>query len=444
MNSSETSVNNVGSDTVDAVLGATQRVYQLTFYKAGSQWVRDVLTDPRVLAETGFRLGAGGIDIPSEPWPELKAGEIAAPLYCAAPRDWEAYSTDSDRAIVILRDPRDIVVSLAASYRASHAPSQTTRLLRGPINSASPQHRLLLAMFAFSSWSDRLRPWSRTKLYRNAFVTTYCNLVDDQLGEFARIFDFLGWKIPAATLSAVLAENDFTARTGRARGDENVFNHRRKGQPGDWRNHFDIETGRVFEESFPRLLIDLGYEQSVDWWQALSGGNIQSTPEQLEHGQWLSVLEEFSRELEVVRTAAAERLEVIQALTKEVANKRIELEGYRFAAAERLRDVEELTATTKSAQLLAGSAATAAAERLTVIESLLARIQELEEGAAASLALSETLAANNQTLEAAAFERLHALESLHAERIALEQSWSYRLGFTPLRRFFGLFKDGRR
>ena len=420
-----------------AVLEAQGRVYQLTFYKAGSQWVRDVLADPRVLETAGFRLGAGGVDVPSEPWPALQPGEIAAPVYCATPQDWANHAAASDRAIVVLRDPRDIVVSLAASYRASHAPSNTTRLLRGPINAASPQHRLLLAMFAFSSWSERLRSWANPQGIDNALVTTYCKLVADQFGEFERIFDFLDWKIPAATLQEVVSEHDFAARTGRAPGEENTFSHRRKGQPGDWRNHFDLETGRAFEESFPRLLIDLGYEQSSGWWQSLEAPREQSAPEQLERNQWLKVLEEFTTELNAVRIAAAERLESIDVLTRELGSRDIELNAYRLAAAGRLRDVEHLTAEIRSAE-------TAAAERLRLIESLSARVREIDAEASARLGIIESLSARLETIEAAAAERSRVIESLHAARLALEQSWSYKLGFLPLRRLFGLFKDGSR
>lgn len=413
----------MGSHIVAVVLEATDRVYQLTFYKAGSQWVRDVLADPRVLDATGFHLRTGGVDVPSEPWPVLKSGEIAAPVYCATPQEWENFAAENDRAVVVLRDPRDIVVSLAASFRASHAPSHATRLLRGPINAATPQHRLLLAMFAFSSWSERLRSWAHPQLCRNAFVTSYCKLVADQYGEFARIFDFLEWNIPASTLREVIAEHDFASRTGRTPGEENAFSHRRKGQPGDWRNHFDIETGRTFEESFPRLLTGLGYEPSDDWWRCLDAPRQQPSPEQLERGQWLRVLEEFVTELTVVRAAAAERLEAIHTLTKELGSREIELEGYRFAAAQRLHDVEELTTVTAFAQHHAQSAEAAADERLRLIESLSARVRELE---------------------TAATERSRIIESLNAARIAIEQSWSYKLGFAPLRRLFGLFKDRSR
>lgn len=39
----------------------------------------------------------------------------------------------------------------------------------------------------------------------------------------------------------------------------------RKGSVGDWRNHFDEEHRRVFKELAGDLLIELGYEQDVDW-----------------------------------------------------------------------------------------------------------------------------------------------------------------------------------
>lgn len=299
-------------------------------------------------------------------------------------------------------------------------------------------------MFAFSSWSERLRSWSQTQPLSNAFVTTYCKLVADQYGEFERIFDFLEWKVPVSTLREVVAEHDFRSRTGRAPGEENTFSHRRKGQPGDWRNHFDTDTGRAFEESFPRLLIDLGYEQSIDWWRGLEAPRQNAAPEQLERSQWLRVLEEFVMELSVVRTAAAERLDAINTLTKEIGHKNIELEGYRLAAAERLHDVEQLTTETVSAKIQARSAEAAAAERLRLIESLSARIREIEAEASARLVLIETLSANARELEAAAVERSRVIDSLNAAHAALVQSWSYRLGFAPLRWLFGLFKDKSR
>ena len=53
---------------------------------------------------------------------------------------------------------------------------------------------------------------------------------------------------------------------GRKKGQENVKSHYRKGQPGDWRNHFTPEHTARFAQEFGDLLITLGYEADASWY----------------------------------------------------------------------------------------------------------------------------------------------------------------------------------
>ena len=106
------------------------RLFHLTFYKCGSQWVRDILSDPRIVAHSEHTLAAGGIDLQSELWPRLQPSQLASPLYSCGAGAWRQTATNTDRALVVIRDPRDIVVSLVYSVSFSHTPSATTRLLR--------------------------------------------------------------------------------------------------------------------------------------------------------------------------------------------------------------------------------------------------------------------------------------------------------------------------
>jgi hypothetical protein len=85
-----------------------QRIFHCTFYKCGSQWVRDVLSHPSVLEHTGFRLTETGRDVQSAGWPTLGAQEMASPLYSAGIGDWywRKDKQAGDRCVVV-RDPRD-------------------------------------------------------------------------------------------------------------------------------------------------------------------------------------------------------------------------------------------------------------------------------------------------------------------------------------------------
>jgi regulator of replication initiation timing len=115
-----------------------------------------------------------------------------------------------------------------------------------------------------------LRSWSGADRSSGCYVTTYERVVDDQECEFAAMFDFLGWSIPGDVLREVVSAHSFTVRSGgRARGEADPFSHYRQGVAGDWRNHFDRDLARQFEEAFPHLLVDLGYEDADTWWESV-------------------------------------------------------------------------------------------------------------------------------------------------------------------------------
>lgn len=43
----------------------------------------------------------------------------------------------------------------------------------------------------------------------------------------------------------------------------------RKGISGDWRNHFNRDDGRLFQEYFGKLMLEQGYIDDYDWWEGL-------------------------------------------------------------------------------------------------------------------------------------------------------------------------------
>jgi hypothetical protein len=73
-------------------------------------------------------------------------------------------------------------------------------------------------------------------------------------------------KLSGAEVMVTTWRNRFQAQTaGRKQGQENLTSHYRKGQPGDWQNHFQPEHKTLFKELYPGLLTTLGYEDSDDW-----------------------------------------------------------------------------------------------------------------------------------------------------------------------------------
>ncbi len=327
------------------------QLHHLTFYKCGSQWVRDLLTDPRMVSYSGYRMAATGVDLQNSRWPRLRPGEIATPLYSAGLGDWRKEAGAKDRAWVVLRDPRDIVVSLVYSVAISHTPTPVTWLVRGPLEGARPEERMQLGMYLLAQWAAQLRSWSGGSRDQNVLITRYESLLADLGGEIGRLCTFLGWPVPEATIQAIAADHQFSARSGRAAGEENEFSHRRKGIAGDWRNHFNRRLGQVFEEAFPGMLAELGYERDGRWWEGLKEGLAPQREEKDE-----------------------ERKRLLAVLTEH----EVELVKVRQAAEERLRDVEVLHQALRAAEVRAREMETAAGERMRVIEELEARKRELE------------------------------------------------------------------
>ena len=62
-------------------------------------------------------------------------------------------------------------------------------------------------------------------------------------------------------LDAILEAHRFEKLTGgRPKGKSNPDSHLRKGQPGDWENHFTDRIHRAFEIEYGDIVETLGYE----------------------------------------------------------------------------------------------------------------------------------------------------------------------------------------
>ncbi len=387
------------------LLHENRRIVHLTFYKSASQWVRDVLTDPEISQVTGFPLSLEGADTTVDGWPVQPPRTFAGPIYGASYDEWNSNAGMEDRAIVVLRDPRDIVISLVFSLGFSHIPSVVTRLLRGPIAAASPRDRVRIGMYLLTNWAERMRSWGTISSGIREYLAMYHALIEDPKKEFSSICHFLNWDIAPPLLHRIIDRHSFERRTGRRPGDVNPYSHRRKGIAGDWRNYFDRELGAEFEASFPGLLLDLRFETTKCWYEMLSapsdphGVHLHSPAPSNETLARLAMLEEQSVELDMLRVMAGQRLadngeltRLVQSLQRQVAEPDARAEQHleqieqltasvmqeRSTAEERLADNRRLTGIVRLLQDRLALASTVAADRLADIEKLTAAIGRLE------------------------------------------------------------------
>lgn len=293
-------------------------VFVLTLHKAGSQWVRDVLWDADVLALCGLERGRQGVNgqhaTTALDWPTPADGLLHAPVYSIDMQTWIAQRRPDDRAVVVLRDPRDIVVSFVPSITTSHKPTVDIDRLRSPFRRLERREQLL-AGFA---WLERrvpiLRSWAGRTSTTTEFVTSYEALIADQHRTFAAIVEFLGADGDDPAVAAAVDAHSFTTRSGREPGTTDPHSHYRRGVAGDWRHHFDRTTGELFEALFPGLLEELGHERSADWWQDLPDETSVDEPEHFANDDLLVELRRVQEENLMLRLACDDRLTLIEQL----------------------------------------------------------------------------------------------------------------------------------
>jgi hypothetical protein len=204
------------------------------------------------------------------------------------------------RGFHVIRDPRDIVVSGYFSRLYSHPvfPGNREELLAQRQQLAvapTIEEGLILEMDYEAGNFAAMSAWD----YRSTdvFETTFEHLTADPEASFVEILEFCGTPVPrwgpGATLTMgydelltrglgrarrghgslprivlrrILSRHAFVRKSGNRRpGEENVHHHYRKGISGDWRNYFAPRLKDEFKERYGALLIQLRYEQTMDW-----------------------------------------------------------------------------------------------------------------------------------------------------------------------------------
>jgi hypothetical protein len=169
------------------------------------------------------------------------------------------------KSLLILRDPRDVVVS-----HAMYVPKTPKNMLFKYYQPLTPAERLMTSIVGIAknpdgptllNISERCRnvlPWT-TQPFN--YTTRFEKLVgpqgggsrEAQLDEIGNIARHLGFKHRRRDIELV-AQQVF--------GGTSTF---RKGTTGNWREHFTAEHKSAFKEVIGSLLIVLGYEKDNSW-----------------------------------------------------------------------------------------------------------------------------------------------------------------------------------
>jgi hypothetical protein len=192
--------------------------------------------------------------------------------YLHAEEPWISALTGPDRATVfVYRDPRDWVVSqvlYASEMHAGHMMHQAYNRMDsmearinlaiegGPASGSLPGGTDVIA----PPLAERYAHYTAWLDTPGVLCLRFEDLILEQAAALARILEYLetfGFQpaLPRPQAVEVLARGIAPGRSG-------TF---RKGQPGNWREHFTSENVRRFKSQAGDLLLDLGYEKSPDW-----------------------------------------------------------------------------------------------------------------------------------------------------------------------------------
>lgn len=163
-------------------------------------------------------------------------------------------------ALYLVRDPRDVAVSLA--FHAGSGLDEAISLMNRPNGAFGGSH--LQVRHRLTDWSGHVRGWlGQTDL--PVHLIRYEDLQADTLEVFRRALDFLGVHCDKKAVARAVCHADFAELQRQER--ENGFRERVEGQAmffregcvGGWRRHLSAAQVRAVETAHAAAMARLGY-----------------------------------------------------------------------------------------------------------------------------------------------------------------------------------------
>jgi hypothetical protein len=238
-------------------------IYHCAVRKTASQWVKSVFSDPIVYRHSGLLT----YDPRFYNWRDPRVcppNRIALSLFFHRNRFNEIPKPERYRAFFVLRDPRDMVVSSYFSTKDSHGPMGDVVEVRKVLRELPKKEGLLYLIddLAKKGRFNALRSWVLAPEDDAVKLIRYEDLTGPgQAEEVGALMRHCGIEIPRPELEILLDRYSFSSMN-KKKGAGQV-SHYRKGEAGDWRNHFDDDIQAAFQKAAGAKLVErLGYQAS--------------------------------------------------------------------------------------------------------------------------------------------------------------------------------------
>jgi hypothetical protein len=246
-------------------------VYAFSLPKAGSVLLDSILRalSERVgvtyvsLMEETFKIGLAERDVPSAASKIFLDNGYCFGGFRAFPKTFDIPNLSTRRSILLVRDPRDMVVSHYYSMRSSHPdPGKGLTTSRQSL----PRRDQALAMSVDEYALDMADYYARQldryaaaleKHRGNFTLFRYEDIIFNKRQWIADICDAFGWDVSAWRIGRIAKKNDIVPRS------EDEEKHIRQVSPGDGMRKLQPETIEKLNVVFARQFRFFGYDQAA-------------------------------------------------------------------------------------------------------------------------------------------------------------------------------------
>jgi hypothetical protein len=232
-----------------------QDVFVAAYARTGSVWLRFLLYE--ILAGK-----SAGFDLVNRHIPDVGLQRSSLPLLPNGGRvikTHEPYRGEYRKAIYLVRDPRDIILSEYAFYKQSRRINSDEQVflrqfLQGKSNGYGP-------------WSEHVRSWLQSPIAANGnlLVVKFEDLKQQPEAGLRRILEFLGIAAEDSALRAALADNTVARMRQKELQSPNLITREghhyiRGGLVGGWRENLSPTEVELIERQSGEMMARMGYE----------------------------------------------------------------------------------------------------------------------------------------------------------------------------------------
>ena len=241
----------------------SKSVFLTTCARCGTHWVGSILRALLGLRYTTEEwTGEGRFVELAARVAEMEAGSPGGRCYIRhQPLDTLIPIRDRLDVVALVRDPRDVLISVGYYYMRKRGTSRERETVRGlgvpDLDHFGPIFKRLLERIHNPTWFDGYLA-GRFKVEHS--LIRYEDMVRDPVGTVGLALERMGQPLPEERIAQVVQGCSFEHLTGgRHPGDEDRNSHYRKGVAGDWRNYFTQEQNRRYFERYRRYFEAFSY-----------------------------------------------------------------------------------------------------------------------------------------------------------------------------------------